>query len=69
MSKCRSCKAEIIWAATESGRAMPLDAKPEKRFVLMEIQGGGADEAVAVDTYVSHFATCPEADKFRKKGG
>lgn len=25
---CRSCGAEIFWAVTESGKAMPIDAKP-----------------------------------------
>jgi len=29
MSRCRSCDAEIIWAATEAGKSMPLDAKPD----------------------------------------
>lgn len=69
MSNCRSCHAEIIWAKTESGKAMPLDAKPEKRFILFPGPDGNEDEAVAVDTYVSHFATCPNANQHRKKGG
>lgn len=28
MSNCRSCNAEIIWARTERGSKMPLDAEP-----------------------------------------
>lgn len=28
MSRCKSCGAEIIWAATSQGKAMPVDAEP-----------------------------------------
>jgi hypothetical protein len=68
---CRSCGAEILWAATEKGRRIPLDAKPEKRFVTApcDPDAAGASELhVRVeDTYVSHFATCPHADQHRRK--
>lgn len=35
------------------------------RAVAMEDQGPTQPEGVTV-AYISHFATCPEADKFRK---
>lgn len=60
MSKCKSCKADIMWTRTDSGKAMPLDAEPEKRIVI-----AGATAKV-VDTYTSHFATCPNAEAHRK---
>lgn len=28
-AKCRACDAPIIWAVTERGKAMPLDADPD----------------------------------------
>lgn len=28
MPKCRSCNAEIRWAKTPAGKAMPVDEKP-----------------------------------------
>lgn len=28
IEKCRSCEAEIIWATTAKGKAMPVDAEP-----------------------------------------
>jgi hypothetical protein len=60
---CKSCGAAIVWAQTESGRRMPLDAEPERRFVL-----AGVEPTIArsVPTYVSHFATCPQADEHRR---
>lgn len=35
MSQCKSCKAEIFWAVTGKGKRHPVNAKPEKRFVLI----------------------------------
>jgi hypothetical protein len=66
MSTCRSCGAEIVWAKSEAGRAMPFDAKPETRWTLSRDR---TDERIArtVPTFVSHFATCPNADLHRSK--
>jgi hypothetical protein len=48
---------------------MPVDATPEKRIVLDDVRtGDDAPLARVIDTYVSHFATCPKANTFRKKG-
>lgn len=60
MAECKSCKAQIIWAETDKGKKIPLDVKAEKRFIIKGCV------ALIVDTYTSHFATCPDADKFRK---
>lgn len=59
---CASCGAEIHWITTENGAAHPLDAKPEKRWVVDR-----NDVGRIIDTYVSHFATCPDAQKHRKE--
>jgi len=72
-SQCRSCGAPIIWADTEHGNRMPLDADPvrpegKNTFVLR------GDVAVAVPPliymdephHVTHFATCPHADQHRR---
>ena len=68
MPKCKSCDAVIIWAETEKGTRIPLNIKPEKRFILTgDGSWGDTQVATMVDTYVSHFATCPDAGKFRKK--
>lgn len=75
---CRSCGADIIWAETVNGKAIPLDAKPERRqvFVLSEdnlILAGREDVVNAnettvrtVPTYTPHHATCPQGEAWRK---
>lgn len=68
-AKCRGCGAEIIWAVTADGHWMPLDAKFEGRFVLERSKRDDGTALIAVSraTYVAHFATCPQADEFRKR--
>jgi len=60
--KCKACKADIAWIMTENGKKCPLDREPEKRYVLT-LSGTWK----MVDTYVSHFATCPQEAMFRKE--
>ena len=77
MAKCSSCGAEIIWIKTKSGKSMPCD--PEERFYEERI--GGHETYVTPDGrtvkgvpcyggpaygYISHFATCPNADRHRR---
>jgi hypothetical protein len=75
MSKCSSCGSEIIWAKTENGKAMPLDAAPvdptKVDGTCLLIDGvarfGAIDAPTREPRYVSHFATCPNAAKHRRK--
>ncbi len=64
MAKCRTCGAEIVWKKTAAGRNVPLDP-PEKRYVenTTSIHRGQVEMR---DTWLSHFATCPQADEHRK---
>ncbi len=80
MSACRSCGAEIIWARTERGSKMPLDAEPSDNetlasglFVLRDKNSHIGPLAIAAwglegtePHYVTHFATCPHADQHRR---
>lgn len=59
--KCRRCDQMIIFELTFKGSRVPLNYPPEKRMIMNE-----EGRMVVVDTYVSHFATCPEADAFRR---
>jgi hypothetical protein len=52
--KCRSCGAAIVWMVTSRGKQMPVDA-----------QTVGVPDVKPV----SHFATCPQAKKWRKGDG
>lgn len=69
---CKTCGAAIRWVSMKSGKLMPLDATPEKRIVIRgpflqpdRVTMAG-EFAEVVDTYVSHFATCPDAPQHRK---
>lgn len=80
MARCKACGADIIFIKTKiGGKMIPCDSKPvyygpgkEDRVItnsrdviackiLPDVRG-----AIGVG-YVSHFATCPEADRFRKE--
>jgi hypothetical protein len=71
MSVCKSCGAPIRWAKSLSGRAMPLDEKPNPKGNILLLPSGGA--MVVTDTchhselFTSHFATCPQANQHRSK--
>jgi hypothetical protein len=79
VSRCRSCGAEIVWATTEAGKAMPLDAAPT---VEGNVAVTGAEKPVATvlaglfleearsagrELFMPHHATCPQGRAWRKK--
>lgn len=79
MAKCRSCGAEIIWIKTAAS-TMPCDPQPcyykpdRQGAAMMVTQGGEVVRATLVDAaravgvgYVSHFATCPDAARHKRK--
>lgn len=66
-SNCRGCGAQIVWAETDAGKRMPIDAKGEKRFT-MTTTGPARYRVSMIETFTSHFATCPKAEHFRKGG-
>lgn len=62
-SYCSSCGAKILWVKTaKNDQPMPLDTPGDPRIVLDE-----DGKAHVVRTFISHFATCPNADQHRKK--
>lgn len=73
MNACRDCFADVVWARTERGKRMPLDAAPvcdaiaETRglYVLRELEHTAGPLAIAAwglegtePHYRSHFDTC-----------
>lgn len=81
-STCRGCGAPIVWIKTPGGKAMPCDPSPiyfrpapgakekivtTKGEVLSAEIVHGAEAADA--GYRPHWATCPQADSFKRKGG
>ena len=66
MSACKSCDAPIKWVRLRPGlKAHPVDEMPKKVIVLTDVTDNDAPVAKMVDGYTSHFATCPDADKWR----
>jgi hypothetical protein len=71
MSVCRSCQAPIRWEMTDSGKRIPLDPEPVENGNLRfddhvhVIVTAYADDPMP--RYLSHFATCRDADAWRKK--
>lgn len=66
---CRSCGATILWVVTMRGRPMPLDAEPVADGTVW-IENGHVMLGTPPDGVIrwrSHFATCPQADRWRKK--
>lgn len=79
VATCRTCNAEIFWALTTSDKLIPIDVEPVAtgniEIELDELDG--KNTAVVVDPsqpslfgkprYNSHFVTCPDANKHRRK--
>lgn len=74
----RACSAPLRFIKTAAGKTMPVDADP-KRFIVdpkgpalyvteggTTVRGIPSEDAGAEVGYISHFATCPNADSFRK---
>jgi len=54
---CRSCGEEIVFVKTAAGKKMPIDADTWTE----------GEEYFEPRVHRSHFATCPQAEQFRKK--
>ena len=74
---CRACGARILWLKTTRGKNMPVDpgvirfhaAGGPETFVAVngKVERGQRSAAGEAWGYISHFATCPEADRMRRK--
>jgi hypothetical protein len=72
---CRSCGKEVIWVRTNTGKTMPVDSKPspDGNVLLIRDLFGQVESCEVVkkgskdELHLSHFATCPQARKWRKR--
>jgi hypothetical protein len=55
-ASCRSCDEEVYWITTANDRKMPVDCT---------VEGGHAPTDRDPGQGVSHFATCPDRDRWR----
>ena len=63
ISTCKGCGLHVMWVKTAKGKAMPVD-------LFDKVTGMQLDEKAELydpKTMTSHFATCKDAAKFRKK--
>ena len=58
MSLCRSCGETVTWIKLKSGKSMPVN---DDKITIVTKNG----EVVSGST--SHFATCPQAQKWRDR--
>lgn len=80
VTKCRGCGADIVFIKSVAGKTIPCNAESisyvqkadgDLKIVTPngEVLSGSAAEDPQKATgigYISHFATCPAADSFRK---
>ncbi|MFI6819751.1 hypothetical protein ACIBJE_02215 [Micromonospora sp. NPDC050187] len=69
---CRSCPAQIIWAVTERGKPMPVDAEPtpDGNVLLEQLPTGLRARVLPAHRAFgrkSHFASCKDAAKWRRR--
>jgi hypothetical protein len=55
--RCGSCGAAVIWFTTRNGRPMPVNAESVHAL----------DSQLELPRHISHFATCPNAARHRRK--
>lgn len=63
-SPCRGCGKPIVWGTDADGKRIPLDPRPATYVAVEDIDSGEVSIERAPTTFVTHFATCPEAAKF-----
>jgi hypothetical protein len=56
--QCSSCGADIVWFRTKNGKRMPVDES--------SMQPNDAEHQLDLKRHISHFSTCPDADKHRR---
>lgn len=77
MSRCRSCKAEIVWAVTVKGKKIPFDRGPvadspwtlaRRSDHISALKASPIHHPVPKwKRYTPHWSTCPDADKHRRR--
>ena len=67
-TKCKACGKEIIFLRTAKGRNMPTDWESLPSADQRNASEGIPPMFDAKRGHISHFATCPKAEKFRRKG-
>lgn len=81
MATCKACGAPIVWIKTPGGKSMPCDPEQVTYWQRSGAKGKivtpngevlscvfeGDPQAATGIGYVPHWATCPQADSFRRR--
>jgi hypothetical protein len=81
MSNCRYCGSELVWIRMKSGKAMPCNTgkipykEDQNGNMKLVTEDGRVVTARPLENtegadgigYVSHYATCPGAERIRRK--
>lgn len=60
----------MVWGKNgKSGKPVPLDAKPERRYVRAGTDPQGNAVFQLTFAYMPHHATCPKVAEFRREKG
>jgi hypothetical protein len=66
--KCSSCGAAIVWAVTAAGKRTPMEQADDGEWIIDEgVARRDQSRIIAAPHYRSHFVTCPDASKWRRK--
>lgn len=69
---CRSCGAEVIWLVhARTGKPAPIDVEPVEGGNVRRLGEGqyvidAAPDLMGEPRYVSHYVTCPDAERWRE---
>lgn len=74
MDRCRGCGVTIEFVRTESGALMPVQRIPAVYKVVPDANAELRARRVEISDHtgglwVSHFATCPAAERFSRRKG
>jgi hypothetical protein len=82
VAECDACQAFMLWAITPNGGKMPVDYRPSPQGNVLLLSPSGLGELLAItlskeglelararglDLRMPHHATCPEAERFRRR--
>jgi hypothetical protein len=67
--ECKACKKEIMFVPMDSGKMMPVDAKPVQMVILESQAEGKSPRGKMISVLVPHWGTCSDPKRFNKGGG
>lgn len=65
-----TCGARILWAFTPQGKRMPMELAPApdgQPGVAMRVVTVDGDQAQLAPLFQTHFASCPDAGRHRRR--